>query len=976
MSYKYEKELSGNKAIVFEGFEDGIAPSPHKGIANLKSVNISTETGEVMCSFNRTKQSQTAGTGTLTRVDTNTISISGITLLVGTWITILVDSGTGLSGTYYYVSTGKLSATFAQDNSTIVTGINAGTATFSVTSMGNPLQSATETYTYSSIGAILPQTVQALVIGGGGSGGGGTGGGGGGGQYQYDSSHTVTSQAYTITVGVGGVGVTDDDNHTGNTGSSSIFDTMTSVGGGGGGHYLNPSGSAGGNGGNAGGGGGGPGEGSQSADGGTGTQAGGKGFPASGATHYAGGGGGGSTGVGSDGASSSGGNGGNGTANSISGSSTTYSGGGGGSCFDGGGTVGTGGTGGGGNGGKSNTHVAGTAGTANTGGGGGGGKGTGTTPAGGSGVVIISYVTGTMTATGGTITTSGGRTIHTFTTSGTWTVSLSVATIHNQINYRYYILDSNAVVWVHDTFTLTGVDTPVWFAPDISISVGNRVVSGLSVLNGWLSVFLDNVIYWKSTSTLGTAFASGGINLNAITNKNHVCLVGHQGKMYYTDGNFLGSIFPNTSLLTGAANIQTYASYTTTSTTNGVLVSLLSGTYPNVPPASTVRIPATFFTSGTQPTNLTVGTVYYIQWLNTSYPGATTSFNVYTAASGGSAINIALGAVGTQYFNTFNPIYDSTTFVFTPQRLNLPSFETAQCMAELGNILIVGGTGNVLYPWDQINALPSDIIPLPENNTVNMITVNNSVYVFAGQKGSIYITNGASASFVIKVPDYCAGIEGTQSSYIEPYFTWGGATYMRGRVWFSILDQTSTKAGNCGGIWSFVPTQNFFIGQDTGLSLRIENQSSYGTYSGVSPVILRSEVQTAIAPQYWSAWYSSISAPTYGIDFTDTIPTTSAIIETELVPTGTNLDKETFSQIEYKLSSPLASGETVTAKYRQNSTDSFTACSTFLTETATDLSGYVPVNFQKGQWIQLQLSLNPVASSASSFIRLKKLILR
>jgi hypothetical protein len=40
---------------------------------------------------------------------------------------------------------------------------------------------------------------------------------------------------------------------------------------------------------------------------------------------------------------------------------------------------------------------------------------------GGSGVVVVSFVTGTMTATGGTVTTSGGNTIHTFTTSGTFT---------------------------------------------------------------------------------------------------------------------------------------------------------------------------------------------------------------------------------------------------------------------------------------------------------------------------------------------------------------------------------------------------------------------------------------------------------------------------------------------------------------------------------------------------------------------------
>jgi hypothetical protein len=53
------------------------------------------------------------------------------------------------------------------------------------------------------------------------------------------------------------------------------------------------------------------------------------------------------------------------------------------------------------------------------GGGGGGRNGTGQT--GQTGVVVISYPGGQQ-ATGGTITTSGGNTIHTFTASGTFTV--------------------------------------------------------------------------------------------------------------------------------------------------------------------------------------------------------------------------------------------------------------------------------------------------------------------------------------------------------------------------------------------------------------------------------------------------------------------------------------------------------------------------------------------------------------------------
>jgi hypothetical protein len=79
-------------------------------------------------------------------------------------------------------------------------------------------------------------------------------------------------------------------------------------------------------------------------------------------------------------------------------------------------------------------NSGGTAGAANTGGGGGGDGGSGAPGggAGGSGVVILAYPTaGSVSATGGTITTSGGNTIHTFNSSGTFTVSIASAASNN-----------------------------------------------------------------------------------------------------------------------------------------------------------------------------------------------------------------------------------------------------------------------------------------------------------------------------------------------------------------------------------------------------------------------------------------------------------------------------------------------------------------------------------------------------------------
>ena len=118
-----------------------------------------------------------------------------------------------------------------------------------------------------------------------------------------------------------------------------------------------------------------------------------------------------------------GGVGGAGTANSITGASVVYAGAGGGALN------GAGGSGGGGNGGGSGSGSCGAAATAGSfygAGGGGGGyyNGGGCNGAAGSaGVVIISYPTGMITATGGTITTNEVNTVHTFTTTGTFTVT-------------------------------------------------------------------------------------------------------------------------------------------------------------------------------------------------------------------------------------------------------------------------------------------------------------------------------------------------------------------------------------------------------------------------------------------------------------------------------------------------------------------------------------------------------------------------
>jgi hypothetical protein len=285
--------------------------------------------------------------------------------------------------------------------------------------------------------------VEYLIVAGGGGGGSsptnnndGCGGGGAGGLLLGKT--TLTTPSHSVVVGAGGTGVNSSLTPGTDGGNSSVFG-FNAIGGGGG-ATQNQAGRAGGSGGGAGNGGavgpfaGGAGVLGQGNDGGNVTTS---------AVNWVGAGGGGAGGTGSSGNQGTllQGNGGPGISSSISGNGVYYAGGGGGGASGGrlgggGGNSGLaplGGIGGGADGGYERGKAP--SGTVNTGGGGGGALGN--TDAwggdGGSGIVIIRY-RGPQRASGGTVTTSNGWTIHTFTASGTFTVGSHIGDLSGNGN--------------------------------------------------------------------------------------------------------------------------------------------------------------------------------------------------------------------------------------------------------------------------------------------------------------------------------------------------------------------------------------------------------------------------------------------------------------------------------------------------------------------------------------------------------------
>lgn len=306
----------------------------------------------------------------------------------------------------------------------------------------------------------------------------------------------------------------------------------------------------------------------------------------------------------------------------------------------------------------------------------------------------------------------------------------------------------------------------------------------------------------------------------------------------------------------------------------------------------------------------------------------------------------------------FDPATTST-YTFDQTAL-LPTTDIAQCLTFLGTSILVGGINNVIYPWDRFSSNFSYPILIPEYNIKKMVTVNTNTFIFVGNRGRIYITNGTNAQLYKKVPDHISGT-------VEPYYSWGGATSVKNQLYFSML--VTTNAGvainQYGGVWA--------IDLDTE-AIRLVNKLSYETYAGFASAIIPNFSDAPAGTGLYVGWDKGSSG--YGLDTTIAFPYSGsqATIDSDLIPIGTFNKPKDMTQIEYKLSRPLVSGETITIKTRLIFNTSDTGYTTTLTDNvAGNFSNTSPINFQQAQWAQFQIVLQSILSTSPSYVRLKQI---
>lgn len=316
---------------------------------------------------------------------------------------------------------------------------------------------------------------------------------------------------------------------------------------------------------------------------------------------------------------------------------------------------------------------------------------------------------------------------------------------------------------------------------------------------------------------------------------------------------------------------------------------------------------------------------------------------------------------------SFDPT-SSGTFSFSITKLRLPVTDQALSIAEVGggnspqSTLLVGGTQNAIYPWDKVSSSFALPIYVADSYIKLMVSVNQNVFIFPGNqqgRGRIYITNGSQANVFFKMPDYIFGEQ-------DPYYVWGDAIFHRNFLLFGCFVTKNSGSG------TLLVAEVFALNLDTKAFSAVSDIPANSTAKANATCLISTASLSIPGLGYIVAWDDGGSAPGIGYSGT-TAGIGSANIITDLIPIGSFLQKQTFTQVEYKLRTPFASGESITVTpYVDGSS---TTNLTFNPTPATNvLSGYAPITFQSNQWLQFQIALT--GNSATSGARLKEIRIR
>ena len=446
----------------------------------------------------------------------------------------------------------------------------------------------------------------------------------------------------------------------------------------------------------------------------------------------------------------------------------------------------------------------------------------------------------------------------------------------------------------------------------------------------------------------------------------------------YTTGSFTMTDSASLLPIKNQASVNlTFTGVDSTAATVSPIWPYPTGTYNIVTPIGD-NIPATFnYNSSTvtiqNPSGLTfapTGT-YQVNIINPTAASTQAPYKTWISQSDGGLYFCNGNAIGSILINptstsNFNP------GIFQTYTVSYSIISMVDLINSVVDITDLRGQlqfaqANLLYGWDYVSTSPTSAIPVGSYIS-SIINILNNVYLFAGQKGNIYVSNGSSAQLLYKIPDYISGV-------IDPVWSWGMNMQKRGKLWFQAMAQNTAGTNLLAGVFSLDVSSTLVTDVETSGAFNMESQNSYGLIPTAGAlangVLMDADPSSNGQNSYYSAY--STGATTGGIDFNDTTlwQNNEPVIETDIIPIGNYLIKKTLGSMEFKLDRPMVAGESISLYWRPSLSSSYVSVPLIDTST-TLLSNYAITAINQAQWAQFKATFVSAASSPS-FLPLREI---
>lgn len=304
--------------------------------------------------------------------------------------------------------------------------------------------------------------------------------------------------------------------------------------------------------------------------------------------------------------------------------------------------------------------------------------------------------------------------------------------------------------------------------------------------------------------------------------------------------------------------------------------------------------------------------------------------------------------------------------------LRLPKDYTVSCFAELGNQLMPGtqfGTSAVntkvadIFPWDRNTAHGTSLpIRLNEEGINAMIVADNTLYVSAGYGGTVYVTNGVSASTLSVVPLDTKQKTGSPSALyilVNPdAMEFYGSELLLG---VSQGSSSATKTENPMGVYSLYKGAWRFLGV-----------GSHGKDGSDGTRVVIGSIYSVSPNEFFVGWQAGSS---YGVDYygpaNNRVSSYGAYMYSQLYPVSLPQDPDTVESFNIFFKKPLVSGDGLRLSYRTNESGTFKALKTidYATYKGID-SFYFKQSLPATRMIQFKIELTATSTTTPELIQI------